>query len=275
MQIRSAKQTQPSYKAGYAKSASESAYPELWDGLVGAWVPEFGIKGSRLKDLAGYKDDANSSTPIATVTTERGFAFNPSDNNAVSTGGSDLRLGKDITIAYWVNVKTAASTYWFGKPTFTGWAAQMSASAEVFFYLGSGNANIYKSGGALPLNEWSFMVLTKRGGEDFAKYHLNAKPVTVTEVGISAAPNFDFGNTSDLHIGSRSTGSPVDADMQSFLLFNRVLADAEIQQLYDDSLAPFRQRRSIPFGITAAPSFNNWYARPGRTNRIVGSGVHV
>ena len=80
-----------------------------------------------------------------------------------------------------------------------------------------------------------------------------------------------------LRIGLRAQfdNFPLNGQVDSVYLHDRVLSPQEIKQLYVDPLAPFRQRRSIPFGITAAPSFNNWYARPGRTNRIVGSGVHV
>jgi len=45
MPIKLIQHDQPSYKAGYAKSASESANPELWDGLRGAWVPAMGSTG--------------------------------------------------------------------------------------------------------------------------------------------------------------------------------------------------------------------------------------
>jgi len=53
------KNSVPSYKAGYAKSASESANPGLWDGLRGAWYPQMGESGSTLMDLSGGKMNAS------------------------------------------------------------------------------------------------------------------------------------------------------------------------------------------------------------------------
>lgn len=38
---------------GFARSRSESAYPQLWDGLVGAWCPSLGPTGAILRDLSG------------------------------------------------------------------------------------------------------------------------------------------------------------------------------------------------------------------------------
>ena len=43
----------PSYRTGYATCAAESAYPQLWDKLVGAWAPALGFSGRYLQNLVG------------------------------------------------------------------------------------------------------------------------------------------------------------------------------------------------------------------------------
>jgi len=45
----------PSFAAGFARSAAESAFPELWDGLFAAWAPVLGVQGVRLQDVARGK----------------------------------------------------------------------------------------------------------------------------------------------------------------------------------------------------------------------------
>ena len=45
----------PSYKRGFARCAGESQYPEMWRGLVGAWVPALGNTGKTLRDVSGNK----------------------------------------------------------------------------------------------------------------------------------------------------------------------------------------------------------------------------
>lgn len=44
----------PSWKQGFARNAAESAYPNCWKGLVGAWVPALGPTGATLYDVSGY-----------------------------------------------------------------------------------------------------------------------------------------------------------------------------------------------------------------------------
>jgi hypothetical protein len=43
----------PSFKQGFARSAAESEFPQLWRGLLGAWVPALGRCGNVLRDASG------------------------------------------------------------------------------------------------------------------------------------------------------------------------------------------------------------------------------
>jgi len=43
----------PSLREGYARNAAESAFPELWDSLIGAWIPALGYQGNVLHDFSG------------------------------------------------------------------------------------------------------------------------------------------------------------------------------------------------------------------------------
>lgn len=60
---------------GYAKDKGESAFPHLWDGLVGAWGPSLGKQGLSLFDLSPYSREAvitnfsqqDITTPVMTV----------------------------------------------------------------------------------------------------------------------------------------------------------------------------------------------------------------
>ena len=47
----------PSWAHGFARNAAESAAPDLWRGLVGAWVPALGPTGGTLHDVAGSARD--------------------------------------------------------------------------------------------------------------------------------------------------------------------------------------------------------------------------
>ena len=75
----------PSYKAGYARSAGESAHPNLWKGLAGAWVPAMGVTGGTLRDISGNKNHGtltNMDPATDWVVGEKGLAldFDGSDD---------------------------------------------------------------------------------------------------------------------------------------------------------------------------------------------------
>ena len=46
----------PTYSQGFASKASESEAPELWRGLVGAWLPFLGPTGLTLRDQSAFKN---------------------------------------------------------------------------------------------------------------------------------------------------------------------------------------------------------------------------
>lgn len=66
----------PSYGTGFARSKAESAFPGMWDGLIGAWPFYLGPTGS-VRDATGNKNDG---------TFEAGALW---DRNSVSLDASD------------------------------------------------------------------------------------------------------------------------------------------------------------------------------------------
>ena len=44
---------EPSYESGYAPRDGEPLYPNLFKGLIGAWVPSLGVTGGTLRDVSG------------------------------------------------------------------------------------------------------------------------------------------------------------------------------------------------------------------------------
>ena len=267
-----AKQTPPSYASGYAKSASESAHPELWDGLVGAWMPGLGVTGGTLRDVSGQDNHGTlTSMDPATdwVTTSRGLALDfdgvndyvESQDSIDAMGSSPRTLSSSFEIRSIANQTIAG----FGNPNTSQWFYIFIFQNKWYF---SGYANDFSIATPLPTLGKHHLAVSYDSSD--VRFYLDnlliaqfAKTLN-TQAGV-------------LRIGLRAQfdNFPLNGQVDSVYLHNRVLQPDEIKQLYVDPLAPFRQRRSIPFGITAAPSFNNWYARPGQTNRIVGSGVHV
>ncbi len=271
--LRSPKPTQPSYKAGYAKSASESAYPNLWDGLVGAWMPGLGVTGGTLRDVSGNRNHGtltNMDPATDWVTSEKGLAldFDGVDDQVLADiSVNDLKLNSNLP-------RTVTSEFYLNdtsKQCLTGYG-QESNNAHYYLFVVNGNwyfsgfNNDFDSGVAATVGWHSFAV--SYVGSDLLLF-VDGKQIAEATKSLTTGPG-------DLSIGAKANGVfPSTAEISSVLIHNRILSPQEIKQLYVDPLAPFRQRRRAIASTQAAPAFNNWYARPGRTNRIVGSGVHV
>ena len=267
-----AKQTPPSYASGYAKSASESANPNLWDGLVGAWMPSLGVTGDTLRDVSGNGSHGtltNMDAATDWVATSKGLAldFDGVNDYVESQDPIDAMGSSPRTLSSSFEIRSIAdqTIAGFGNPNTSQWFYIFIYQNKWYF---SGYANDFSIATPLPTLGKHHLAVSYDSSD--VRFYLDnlliaqfAKTLN-TQAGV-------------LRIGLRAQfdNFPLNGQVDSVYLHDRVLSPQEIKQLYVDPLAPFRQRRSIPFGITAAPSFNNWYARPGRTNRIVGSGVHV
>lgn len=79
----------PTFAAGYASSAASSAYPQLWDGLIGAWVPQMGHQGiTTLIDFSPHRLDGTLGGAMNNadwVVGRRGMAldFDGSNDNVI------------------------------------------------------------------------------------------------------------------------------------------------------------------------------------------------
>jgi len=273
-----AKSPQPSYAAGYAKSASESAHPNLWDGLVGAWMSSLGVTGDTLRDVSGNGNHGtltNMDAATDWVTTSKGLALDFDgigdhasipDSPVFKLGFSDFSAFALIYYRRGINTDDCIFEFRGNGGGFSSW---------VWFINSSDRLQVWRPGltsqstDALVENKWHHLGIVRKN--NIVTFFIEAK-----DSGTSDWTQNADSDSSGIRIATRNdTSNSLNAELHSAQLYNRALSPDEIKQLYVDPLAPFRQRRSIPFGITAAPSFNNWYARPGRTNRIVGSGVHV
>ena len=90
----------PSYATGFAQWPGMSEYPQLWEGLVGAWAPYLGMTGNKLLDLSGH----GSSGIITGATWVYGKSgpildFSGTSQYVVCTNSKAQNVdGKDFTI---------------------------------------------------------------------------------------------------------------------------------------------------------------------------------
>ena len=256
IRLKSPKQTQPSYKAGYAKSAAESAKPNLWKGLVGAWAPNLGITGDMLRDVSGNGNHGtltNMDAATDWVATSKGLAldFDGVDDH-VEVGTNEPLEGKyENTFGGWVRFSSGSSFVGtiIGKSGYGGnpsaWTLQWHNGTVVFsgrrwsnttnYYFGSVNSNWYH-----------FLVRTDRVSQSL--YVNGNLEFSDNITGVGAV----LDHSQSLQIGKQDVTSferPWKGEIGFTSVYDRALSPNEIKQLYVDSLAPFRQRRYAPVSL--------------------------
>lgn len=243
----------PSFKQGYARSASESAAPNLWKGLVVAWVPSLGPTGLPLFDVSGNRNhgtlsDMDPATDWVVGGNPRfpgyvlDFEGGTSDERVRTALGVDMtswtgtshslwfkRTGSDVSDFYTSHLHSGADDI----------ALFINSSGEIVYGLDDGTRSDV-TGSAITQGVWEHAVGTFDGTNQIL--YFNGKEVA------SGTDGFDFSSASDsqLSIGARLNGG-LEAPVQisSFLLYDRELTFGEIRQLYDDPMAPFRRRLRV------------------------------
>ena len=253
--LRSPKQSKPSYKTGYAKSASESAYPELWEGLKHAWVPSLGSSGSAIVDLAGGSDATNGGEWVISPSRGRSGAARLASGEDVST---DVALVPTVwepwTLSYWI--KPTSAGFYVNAATNNAFYQTRWSSTQTSFRL-AGNNTVVDIGFDTLNGPWTHFAVTY--DRSVARYYVNGKFADSDTIGQIT----NFYPIDDI-VFYPTTNS---GDFDCGLWFDRTLSSNEVSQLYVDPLAPFRQRRSIPFGVTeaaAAANYPLWNMELGR-----------
>jgi len=302
IRLKSPKQTQPSYKAGYAKSASESASPELWDGLRGAWVPELGPTGTKVFDASGRSHNAlltnmDPATDWVRQGEHAALDFDGISNYLEVEESSRAEwafvqntLDFTISLRFRVN-ELGTRDILFGTSaasTEKGFQAAVQTDGRLQFLafnsVGPSTADrtvtyAQSESGSINALQWHSVVIV--GNSETLECRILVDGVDTTSF-VYPFSGFATGDsTRSLNIGRTnhsSTIDPLDGQIASFAIWDKSLGSTSVKRLSADPLAPFRQRRYAPVSLpTEEPpvTFNHWYAMPGRINRIVGSGVHV
>lgn len=103
----------PSLINNYARSARESKYPELWKGLIGAWLPVLGCTGKVLRDVSGHGMDGPIIGTQRWVKSKHGPAlYSPGNTRGVETRKLSFNANHPWTIYFWFAWADPGSSYW-------------------------------------------------------------------------------------------------------------------------------------------------------------------
>jgi hypothetical protein len=254
--------SKPSYQAGYARNASESENPNLWDGLVGAWMPSLGVTGETLRDVSGNGNHGTfeGGTSWGTNHQERSVYFDGNDDWVSGLGDVSLSASQPFSVTAKVKLIDYADYYptIFQIKTDTNYSVSMFLSiVNGYQGLNFGSAQSWyriRTGSSIAANETNFFVITYsgKGAGISSNFSIFQNGVRKSFVASSA-----FNTTSqDNYIGTTNNSSRVFDDfyghINSASIYHRVLSPQEIKQLYVDSLAPFRKKQRVSVAVPAA-----------------------
>jgi len=265
----------PSYQQGYARSAVESAHPEFWKGLVGAWVPALGPTGLTLRDVSAYENhgtltnmDPATDWNITGKSRLPGYGLNFAEGSSnlvdlLGTANSTV-IGPpgSFSIVAWVtHASTTDANTIIGNRvlgslgTDTGFYLSTSTNAiddEIEFLVEDNDSDYQVRGWAGlisvgNLTMWCAVLDLAVSGVEPKMYFNGVDQGNGINRGATTTVDGGILSDSDLRIGNRpaTTARAFDGDIHGIMLFHRALRPAEVQFLYQNPLAPFQLRSNL------------------------------
>ncbi|HAV31943.1 MAG TPA: hypothetical protein DC058_04165 [Planctomycetaceae bacterium] len=237
--------TNPSW--GDFGTHDESAYPELWDGVVGAWCPSLGPTGLRLHDHSRRSNWGTLTNMDATtdwILSGGQYALNFAGTRRVSTTRALISGTQGFTMSAWVYLtgttgyRTVCGNY--GVSNFTGvqltiWQATggVPANAPTVYY---GSTTINATTGA-SANQWNHVAATRTG--NVVAIYLNGVQVGsgTNTASVGTSRNWTLAQDTD------GTGEPMIGYIDDHAVYSRPLTPDEIRQLYLLGRGGIYQRR--------------------------------
>jgi len=266
-----------SQHTGYARNASESAYPNLWRGLVGWWCPSINPRGgNRLFDLSPFRNHGtltNMTNDDWVVSGGAGALDFDGSNDLVSTdNGNRFGLGEQYAVSLWAYVKALPTsgnlscllcsydvvTNVFG---FDFRLYNNSGTQQIGFTMGDGS--LFAGGGdvnyTLTTNAWTSLVAVRNQGalniwiNGVSTLSIsNSKAIAATQKALFFA---SFGSYTPS--GGANLGRYFNGQLDDVRLYNRALTPPEIRQL--------ASRRGI--GLQPRPKQFTYYQFPSGSKR--------
>lgn len=213
---------------GFATCQDESAYPELWDGCIGAFCPSLGITGTRVKDWTGMRADGTIVFDnISQGWNIIGGSYCLSTNNASDVASYGNGTSPPAAFSFWAYfpaIVANKSILTFGSVEYN--MLMMSASA--------GNPVILFG----TTNAITTSLLLGNESLSFHHYVINVTSASNVDVWfdgrkVLSAANTGTDVTGALRFGVYPNGiSKIAMSVDDIRIYNRTLKDGEITSLY-------------------------------------------
>ena len=264
----------------------ESAYPELWDGVVGAWCPSLGPTGLRLHDHSrrsnwGTLTNMDAATDWTLSGGQYALDFDGTNDYVATAQGVPIASAV-LSVSLWIWRRDTPTTF----PRLID-LSDGAHSVQAVFDMGQAGSGFlvtkhtqYQSGvtgtqwGFVPtLQTWEHIVINYNGVTSSTRVWRNGVEQTGAannNIGAAAATNtLVFGVRRDLNAVTQ-----LDGQLDDMTIFNRALSAGEIRQLYLLGRGGMYQRRRRTLrrvGVEQGAAFKAYWAR--RQNQIIGGGV--
>jgi hypothetical protein len=247
-----------------ARNASEAAYPHLWQGLAGAWVPSLGVTGETLRDVSGRKHHGTLTNmdPATDWQASGGWSLEFAGTDTAGGNASQNRValprdyGVDIlTFSAWVRPKTLS------KRGICSSATVYTRPRFAITLLTTGQLEVYRGG-----NAWSTATLTTGRWQHIS---VASDGVTTTfyldgEFSNSASQSISQPLQTQFMLGNNYWGA-FDGYMDDVLIHNRVITSRENKLLATRRGIAFHRKRRRVYSIPAGPAFKAAWATRATT----------
>lgn len=242
----------PSLRQGYARSAGESKHPQLWKGLVGAWIPALGVTGNILHDISTFKNhgtltDMDAGTDWIVDEGSWALDFAGDDDFVdISSLSPDSTIGSgDFTICG--RFKTTAAN---SERTVVSLGKE--ASTNDFFSIrvdndAGGNVMeaVVRTGGSGTVIFSTSVNVDDNLWHDFCVKRVGTTITIIIDNASFSSTDAEFGVSLFTHAYIGKFPSNIEyfnGVISNVSIYNRALTLNEIRQLHIDSLALFRLR---------------------------------
>ena len=250
--------TNPSYGTGFARSKAESAFPEMWDGLVGLWA--FYLGPGQPRDWSGKNNHG---------------AF---QNMGVTDWAGDRLDFPDVANEY-VRIADSASLGVTTKFTVISriYPDAVDGTRSVFdkldverisyaFDVTDGKIQLAGSEDGDVSGFWLWLSTDAVIGTDPSGYHIAAvfdgdngnvdmylNGIEVSS-GSASSPSLAFAGTADAGIGSAvfTDGNDFDGRIEYVYLYNRMLTSVEMYQHFVNPKGPLVRKQRTTYFVPAA-----------------------
>jgi hypothetical protein len=229
------KSNDANFSQGFATNPTESAYPRLWQGLVGMWCPSIGKQGAKLYDLSGYKRNASFvviDPATDYVSGNYGYALRYDGASDYLNIGEITHLNdatKDVSIAFWIKTTNTSNQGLFSYDD----NEVFQPTSDIYCY-NPGSLNI---GGLGSTGEIGTGVAINDGKWNLLVFVLNRLTLSVYKNGIfvfstAVAHNHGTYSGKSFKIGNKGNVGDFSGDIGDFFLYMRALTSSEIRNMY-------------------------------------------